>query len=132
VLLSEFSGGAAAGGVCGCAGVLAGERDNHSRQLPVLPEAAVGLSARCIMFKPERPRTMTPDEIQKAIDNLDALAAKRYELTRDEILQELVKYDYIVKDLPDALTSKNMDHIGQLAQASYLPGMEPQDRFLSK
>ena len=68
---------------------------------------------------------MTPDEIQKAINNLDALAAKRYELTRDEILQELVKYDYIVKHSPDALTSKNMDHIGQLAQRSYLPGMQP-------
>ena len=74
---------------------------------------------------------MTPDQIQQAINNLDALAAKRYELTRDEILQELVKYDYIVKYVPDALTSKNMDHIGQLAQASYLPGMEPQDRIFA-
>ena len=90
------------------------------------------LSARCIMPNPERPRTMTPDEIQKAINNLDALAAKRHELTRDEILQELVKYDYIVKYSPDALTSKNMDHIGQLAQASYLPGMQPQDRMFRK
>ena len=70
---------------------------------------------------------MTPDQIQKAINNLDALAAKRHELTRDEILQELVKYDYIVKHSPDALTSKNFDHIGQLAQASYMPYEQPRD-----
>ena len=90
------------------------------------------LSARCIMPNPERPRTMTPDEIQKAINNLDALAAKRHELTRDEILQELVKYDYIIKHSPDALTSKHMDQIAQLAQASHVPFEQPRDKRASE
>ena len=87
------------------------------------------LSARCIMPKHEKPLTMTPDEIQKAINNLDALVAKRYEVTGDEILQKLVKYDYIVKYSPDALTSTHIDQIAQLAQASHVPFEQPRDKY---
>ena len=75
---------------------------------------------------------MTPDQIQKAINNLDALVAERYKVTRDEILQELVKYDYIIKYSPDALTSKHMDQIAQLAQASYVPYEQPRDNFFHR
>ena len=72
---------------------------------------------------------MTPDEIQKAINNLDALVAERSKVTRDEILQELVKYDYIIKHSPDALTSKHMDQIARLAQASNVAFEQPCDKF---